>query len=202
MSNHNLNIGQKITTTQQRDAIHVAVMPVVLRERIYQGGEHVGVLGDGTAARGAKHIGIIDPFLKDGAEAGDTVWLFLYPGTITSLSHAWTHTDLDGIGCRDPENVSSRWLQEFCATHDCPNYDELIAVALSLKRDDNGDPNELSFVGEPPDGWDSPHRLDKEYFHFTGIDAHSQIPPEFWTHLQIVTGKKFLCQPSSFSCSC
>jgi hypothetical protein len=50
---------------------------------------------------------------------------------------------------------------------------------------------------ENPGGW-SPD----EYMHFDGRDAHGEIPPEFWQHVEIVLGYKPEHSPSSFSCSC
>lgn len=41
-----------------------------------------------------------------------------------------------------------------------------------------------------------------EYLHFNGRDAHGEIPDEFWTHLEIATGKKPPHKPKYFSCSC
>jgi hypothetical protein len=35
-----------------------------------------------------------------------------------------------------------------------------------------------------------------------GRDASGQIPPEFWDHLEIVTGVKQNKRPNYFSCSC
>jgi hypothetical protein len=47
------------------------------------------------------------------------------------------------------------------------------------------------------DGW-SPD----EYLHFDGEDAHGEIPDEFWTHLEVVTGERPPYRPKYFSCSC
>lgn len=97
-----LKLGQKITEPQERDAIHVAVIPV----RIYQyyngkgqvtPGTHVGFLHDDyVSVNSPKLVGIIDPFLDPSKELhhGDRVWLFVYPNTITSLRHDWEHPDI------------------------------------------------------------------------------------------------------------
>lgn len=68
-----------------RDAIHVAIVPTVAPERLFPG-QHVN-------ANGFRHypVGIVDPYLTVPVEAGQTFFLFLYPGSVTSLRHVWTH---------------------------------------------------------------------------------------------------------------
>lgn len=79
----------------ERDAIHIAVAPVVAAHTLTPG-EHVGLVGSNGAARfSPRHIGIVDPFLKDEVKGGQRFWLFLYPNTITSLKHLWTHPEFE-----------------------------------------------------------------------------------------------------------
>lgn len=82
---------------KERDAIHVAVICVEAAMHL-QPGDHVSVKieGDGKylAAKsgwGVQKVGIVDPFLPREVMRGQKFWLFLYPGTITSLKHHWTH---------------------------------------------------------------------------------------------------------------
>lgn len=97
MENHP-QIGSILDGPQQRDAIHMAICPVFVAEDL-EPGTHVGLVRGGRTDRvGAdtdKQLGIIDPFLKGKVKAGQRCFLFLYPGTISSLRHDWTHEDLD-----------------------------------------------------------------------------------------------------------
>lgn len=77
-----------------RDAIHLAVLAVEAHETLAPG-NHV-VAPDGKAWRviPGEGIGIVDPFLARPVHAGERFWLVLYPRTITSLRHVWSHPDL------------------------------------------------------------------------------------------------------------
>lgn len=89
-------LGNLLTGTEGRDAIHIAIIPVVASERLYPG-ESVELFG--KTEKGLNYvrritgtsIGIIDPFLKSAVKPGDIVYLFLNPYTIKSLRHVWTH---------------------------------------------------------------------------------------------------------------
>lgn len=71
-------LGQVIPdSTAGRDAVHVAVIPM-LALRVMQPGEHLT-------------NGVVDPFLKNPVLPGQWYYLCLFPGTVTSLRHVWTH---------------------------------------------------------------------------------------------------------------
>lgn len=91
-------VGQLIKDdNQRRDAIHVAVAPIIAAQRLPPG-SHVRLTDDGRAeadhlyfGKSPNTIGIVDPFLETPVERGQQFWLFMYPQTITSLRHVWTH---------------------------------------------------------------------------------------------------------------
>lgn len=89
-----LKLGSIIEEPQNRDAVHIAVAPVFAGEDLRPGGK-VFVGQDGEMFRiglsGSKPIGVVDPYLRTGPKKGQQFWLFLYPGSITSLRHEWAH---------------------------------------------------------------------------------------------------------------
>jgi hypothetical protein len=89
---HEVELGKLIESLQQRDAVHVAVAPVMAAEELYPG-QHIGfVEGTNEQVRGvARLIGVVDPFLENNVLPGQRFWMFLYPNTITGLRHDWSH---------------------------------------------------------------------------------------------------------------
>lgn len=77
-----------------RDAAHVAICPMIAGEDL-QPGDHVGFGMENRRDRVWKSrvnaVGVVDPFLTAPVPKGGGFWLLLYPGTVTSLRHAWTH---------------------------------------------------------------------------------------------------------------
>ena len=78
---------------EQRDAIHLAVEPVVAGE-VLAPNQDVGFLPDGRVGRCNHPVGKVDPFLKRNLQAGETFWLVVYPGKIKSLRHVWEHPSI------------------------------------------------------------------------------------------------------------
>lgn len=88
--------------------------------------------------------------------------------------------------------TSVAWLVEFTNAADCPMFATTFAAATGhhdLNRDEEG------YCGSENDG---------EYLMFWGRDAHSEIPPEFWDHVEKVAGKPIPGRDrvSRFACSC
>lgn len=177
-------LGSLIGPDEKRDAIHLAVEPVVAVEDL-QPGDHVGLV-DGGAGRCDHPVGIVDPFLEYPVRAGERFWLVVYPRQINSLRHVWEHPAFPASGetnvTRPRKAASEQWLRDFIARADCPGYDEVIKAALD----------------HPNNSWNS------DYLSFYGSDAHGEIPPAFWDHLEIVTGQKIPKEARAewFSCSC
>lgn len=190
-------LGTLIDETAARDAIHLAVEPMIAGETLTPGADvfvrngKAYYLGEGEDSP----AGIVDPFLSlcsgvDLVPPGAHFWLILMPRTITSLRHVWEHPDFPAsAGAPEPKaaltdkEASERWLRDFVARSDCPSYEAVIATA----------------IGEGARQWS-----EGEYLHFEGVDAHGEIPPEFWDHVEIVTGRTIPqgSRASWFSCGC
>lgn len=88
-------LGTTPTSDDQRDAVHIAIVPVIAGEKLFPG-QDVGIIDGGLVGRCTKPIGIVDPFLKQSVQRNERCWLLLYPGSITSIRHDWTHHAFDG----------------------------------------------------------------------------------------------------------
>ena len=182
----------EIITSGERDAIHVAILPAIAHKDLVRA-ERVGYSDGYTTSQNA--VGISDPYLGD-IEKGQMFYIFLFPNTITSLRHNWSHPDIPEIVKEKEINKftkeqSEKWLREFIRDNDCPDYDTLIIAASGGQLPD------LEYYGQA-------YNNDGEYLHFNGRDAHSDIPEEFWDHIEVITGKKITRdkRAKSFSCSC
>lgn len=87
-------LGTLIDESVGRDAIHLAVEPVIAGEQLFAG-QHIGII-DGKAYSSnvnLKKVGIVDPFLTGGVPRGARFLLVVFPRQITSLRHVWEHPD-------------------------------------------------------------------------------------------------------------
>jgi len=186
-------LGTIIDDKQKRDAIHLAVEPVVAGEAL-RPGNHIRV-SKGVAHRAAtgEGMGIVDPFLQKNVRPGEWFWFVMYPRMVHSLRHVWTHPDFpDEVETEAyvPDKAESeKWLRNFCNSAECPDYDKV-----------------MELIGKgtlPSEHYDEVGgRYDEDYLHFTGFAAHGEIPSEFWVHAEIVLGRKLPYHPQYFSCSC
>lgn len=188
-------LGQLLDEKAGRDAVHVAIAPVVAASPLVPG-QHVGFHEEGnTELVGPSHhkIGIVDPYLTQAVKKGQRFYLFLYPQTIQSLRHVWTHPSFPPE-FQSPTSAtpaeSEAWLRKFCSEHDCPDYESLMELF------DKGD---IQLGNEDYYG---PSRMDGEYIYVYGQDAHGEIPDEFWVHVENVLGKPMRDKPRHFTCSC
>jgi hypothetical protein len=185
MSMDTTEIGKIIKGNRGRDAIHIAVAPLVAAHALSPG-DHIGLSDDGQAVRCATPIGIVDPYLEEGVKAGEKFYMFLYPNTITSLRHEWIHPsfkDSDPIvalmdGLSGERARARREIEEF-AKHANSGFDEIMESAREFQK--SGDRHYLSF--------DIPDEL------YQGVE-------EFWKNFEIITGIKAKSTESFFSCGC
>jgi hypothetical protein len=82
------SLGTVLRGDELRDAVHLAVVPITnAGSYILHPGQHVNAKGEPAEP----FVGIVDPFLPFRVYPNQTFWLVLYPRTITSLKHVWTH---------------------------------------------------------------------------------------------------------------
>lgn len=168
-----------------RDAIHLAVEPVIAGETLNPG-QDIGIV-DGKAfhsgAKLNKWVGIVDPFIKRRIEPGEKFWLVVYPRQITSLRHVWSHPDFPEAEPKapnidDPVEISKAWIVTFAAEID-QTYHRLMRAA---------------------DDWF--YHNEYTYDNTEAYKDHWDKFPEFWDHYKIVTGREPTEKDSFFTCSC
>lgn len=174
-----------------RDAVHVAIAPVIAGIHINPG-QHVGLTVNGLADPKRPPIGVADPFLSGPIIKGERFYLFLYPGTIQSLRHEWTHPGFDGEQGTTYEsprekvrNVTEKeaaeaWIARFAEDID------MTVNKLMTAADDYVENDEYTHMGE-----------DESY---KGRDDWD----EFWSRYKIVRGKTDIKTGgwAPFSCAC
>lgn len=127
-----IEIGKIINNKQEKDAIHVAVAPVIAYHDLMPG-EHIGFIKDDNRTVGSmagKKLGIVDPYLTEAVNKGQQFWMFLYPNTITSLRHDWIHPEFNEQASRVKE--SQEWIENWAAQYGM-SYD--YAMECGNKRD-------------------------------------------------------------------
>jgi hypothetical protein len=116
------DLGKLLTGKQERDAIHIAIAPVIANEKLAPG-QDIGLIKENRAGVTANPIGIVDPFLKSLVFPEQQFWMFLYPNTITSLRHDWAHPSFDVDIDKDNQLVQK--LASRCGI----SYEDFIAAA-------------------------------------------------------------------------
>jgi hypothetical protein len=184
-------IGKMLEGPQERDAIHVAVACVRSDEEL-EPGQHVGIVEDGmVSSTAAPPQGIIDPFLLYPVPPGKHCWLFLYPNTITSLKHNWTHPAFPAA--ESPSALlekfdaakSKRWLRRFA--EQCGEDYDLVVNSAKEFLEHGQVYTQMGTETLRDSLWAQAKR------------------DEFWGHIEVVTGIKVRPEEKAenpFSCSC
>lgn len=197
-----------------RDAVHVAVVSAVSEIRL-RPGQDVGVeITEGRDVKArvvsstTQGVGIVDPYLSAIVEPGQRFWLYLYPRSITGLNHNWSHPAFPDVQAKASSGIysppgqvmaSEQWLRNFCEANDAPSYDYLMEIVAQIADGKSRGGGEYSRGDDYDHGW----HHDGEYLVTLGSDAHCEIPPELWTHVENVLGRKIAgAKATYFSCSC
>lgn len=180
-------LGTFIGEGEKRDAIHLAVEPVVAAEPL-RPGDHVGFVREGVGYCD-KPLGIVDPFLTAPVEKGQRFWLVVYPRQIRSLRHVWEHPAFPASQT-EARHPSEKWLRDYAAS--LPQTEPYNDRSFSQVTYEQLLCHAKEFL-ERGDYWSEGGRFEGSY-----------IPEEFWDHYENVTGQKVRDEQraSFFSCAC
>lgn len=184
-----IQLGKLIKGEALRDAVHIAVVPLIAGTDLYKGNVVKLSSVDKEIALDGEYnkdqaIGIVDPFLGDyQVPRGSKFWCYLFPNSVTGMRHHWQHPVLDRP-LAPLSGDSEKWLREFADRWNF-NYDEMISAGIGEEND-----------------W--------RYVVARGIDLHDvrelgEDHELFWFHLEKMTGMTFdeaHREGLSWSCSC
>lgn len=190
-----LGLGHIITTPQNRDAVHVAVAPCIAGQPLAPG-HHVGLIDGKAHTLAGQKIGVVDPFLMSCVGTGETFWLFLYPGTITSLRHEWAHQAFD-VPTGEPVKPtrSKRPIAKAAPTAPAPDESRTWLMVFAETNADGMSYGDLMEAAER-------YVEHGDYLIQGGRFEGMHVPDEFWDHYAKATGKPVGDRGSFFSCSC
>jgi len=186
MSDTQFKIGTLLSEHQTRDAIHIAVAPVVATESLSPGQSIVVADGNAKATSDAERgVGIVDPFLRSKVSAGSRFFIFLYPNTITGLRHQWEHPAFEQEPQKDDLLLAAERVAHTCGK----TYDALIDDMRSYNWSADGS----TFGGD--------YILDNS-------ERYKDVPSDdwqkCWQHFERVTGEKVhdKYRSAPYTCSC
>lgn len=199
-------LGSIIDKNAKRDAIHLAVEPVVAGETL-SAGQDVGRKADGTFGSTGikgKFLGIVDPFLRGRVHIGDRFWLIMYPRQISSLRHVWAHPDF-------PDEVEVKAVP-------MPNAKEIVEkhkknIKMETSAWKAAKERLQEFASELNESYASLMEHATEYVesgtYWSAGDKFESIemPIHFWDDFELVTGMTVPDKSDEwygyfFSCSC
>jgi len=202
-------VGSLITSDDvKRDAIHIAVVPAIANENMFPGQKvgffmNLGLVGIKrflASPKADKLVGIVDPYLSRPVFQGEKFWVFVFPNTITSLRHEWSHPDIPdttvpvvyepGRPISDETmerykdqitkdihekniEISKKWLEDYAKELGLFDYEELVSM---------GKHGHITGHGMDHDG--------------------EKIKEGFWEHIYVVTGKRPEYKDEYIGCSC
>ena len=181
-------LGKIHTRIEHRDAIHLAVEPVVAGESLWPNARITVIDGVAWREHMGKPLGIVDPFLDKVVEKGERFWFVMFPRAVHSLRHVWTHPSFPNV----EEPVETVTTQEVDAIKAARAWLEKHAADLGFTYD--------QLMGYA-DVW-----VNTDDYTYDNTERYKGVfnEKEFWANWQIVTGRtvdedKREC---FFTCSC
>lgn len=116
-------LGELIDPGARRDAVHIAIAPCIAAEEL-RPGQRVGFVRSGdteTVGPNGTPLGIVDPYLPAEVSKGSRFYVFLYPNTVTSLRHEWSHPAFCAAPVTSMADLafSQKWLEVYAAKMNC-----------------------------------------------------------------------------------
>lgn len=196
-------LGTIIDEHQKRDAIHLAVEPVIAGEEL-RPGAHIYVKGGYAYAAydtddTPPALGIVDPFLDRPVRNGERFWFVMFPRLVHSLRHVWSHPDFP-----DESEIKKETLNQ--AVEVLKSVDWMTKLAREIPKhipDDLDEPDQFFTYDELMQA--AKDYLDKdEWFCIYGTEYYLENPVEFWKHYQTITGRTVPGeqQGTFFRCTC
>lgn len=194
-----LNLNELPGPDAVRDAIHIAVIPLIAGEDLYGGAVQLKVGTKNVALRakdsyyGGESIGIVNPWhpasqgdYENVVRKGEAFYCLLNPGSVTGMRHHFQHPVFDSEPVEMSDSES--WLRQFAQEWNF-DFDELIKVGVNVQK--------------ATDRW-------QYWITACGRDLHSagELGEDcdlFWYHLERHTGKqvdKDKRELLGWSCSC
>jgi len=168
-------VGQILYGNPQRDAIHIAICPAIAKNAL-KPGERVSIEIENGAVyaypSNGDSVGIVDPFLEYGVREGSKFYIFLHPNTIRSLRHDWV----------------------------CPQFEDKERSQTYMKQIARDLKWECQRLMDAAECW-----VQKEKYTYENNQRYESINidwEDFWTHYEILTGKKPEIRVGFFTCSC
>jgi hypothetical protein len=175
-------LGTIIGEGEKRDAIHLAVIPVVAESALMPGSDIDCIDGKAHGRRVGEGLGIVDPFLTRVVERGERCWMVLKPRMVTSLRHVWSHPAFPD----EPGAVLPAEAPMSAAEANLRVFADQAGLALAALLDG---------AREYRDG--------DEYMIQGGRWEGFSIPDDFWSWFEEYTGEKAAQDRGNFfSCSC
>lgn len=177
-----VKLGELVDADAGRDAVHVAILPVVAARTLFPG-QRIGITPDG-AMETQYPLGIVDPYLANPVRPGERFYLCLFPNSVTSLRHVWTHPFVGEEGTI-PASTDKAWSEMW-----------LRVYAKKLNCYDTPEKAYQSLIEGLQSGRIHAHGTD--LYEYSGLDDAENLEE----HAEVVLGHKIGLRGFSFSCSC
>ncbi len=189
-------------SSHHRDAIHIAIAPVRATMKLHPG-QGIGFVADNKTDVGlvTHPIGIVDPFIQSPIYPGDVFYMFLYPNTITSLRHDWTHpafADKTRDGSEPTRDYVDQARDEAAVRE--PRWNAAAYQTLQAFADEAG--MDVETLVDHATAYQLTGGDHHYAFGFDTPDCFWDRQAEFWEAWEAYTGRKVTVDGQPFSCAC